>query len=128
MESVSAPLTAVLGASNNPGRYSFKAVAMLKEYGHTVAPVHPALDVVAGIPVFASLADVPGQIDTVSVYVNAERLEKLIDEIIVCRPRRVIFNPGTESPVVRERLEAAGVHCVEACTLVLLRTGQYGSV
>jgi predicted CoA-binding protein len=68
---------------------------------------------------------VPGAIDTVSVYLNPTRLEQVAGDIIACHPRRVIFNPGTESTVVRGRLEASGVRCIEACTLVLLRTGQY---
>jgi predicted CoA-binding protein len=64
-------------------------------------------------------------VDTLTLYLAAERLEPLIPEILRLRPGRVIFNPGTESIAVQTALDAAGIPWQEACTLVLLRTGQF---
>jgi len=115
---------AVLGASDNPERYSHQAVLLLQEHGHRVLPVHPALETIAGLPVVKDLAALP-PVDTLTLYVGAARLPALTDEIIRLRPGRVIFNPGTESPELQAALTAAGIPWQEACTLVLLRTGQF---
>ncbi len=116
---------AVLGASDKPERYSYKAVEMLAEKGHAVFPVHPAAASVVGRPVFKRLVDIAEPLDTITVYLGAERSSALADEIAGARPRRVIFNPGAENPELAKRLEAAGVETVNACTLVMLRTGRF---
>lgn len=116
---------AVIGASTNPERYSNKAIKMLIEYGHKPVPVAPALDNVEGIAAFASPQDVSGSVDTVTMYVSPARQDALLDGIIGLKPRRVIFNPGTENPEAYARLNVAGIPHLEACTLVLLRTGQF---
>jgi predicted CoA-binding protein len=116
---------AVLGASDQPGRYSFKAVQMLLDRGHTVYPVTPRKISFASVPVFQSIAEVPQPLHTVTLYVNPTRLETLAEEIIAARPTRVIFNPGTEHPELKCRFEAAGISTIEACTLVLLGTNQF---
>lgn len=116
---------AVLGASSKPERYSFKAVNLLAEKGHTVFPVHPAIAEVAGRPVFKRLAGIAVPLDTITVYLAAERSSLLADEVLAARPRRVIFNPGTENPELSQRLATAGVEVLSACTLVLLNTGQF---
>ena len=115
----------VLGASDNPERYSNKAVRMLREYGHEVVPVHHRLNEVEGIPVVGALSGVEGVVDTVTVYVNPGILAGLADDLVGLKPKRVIFNPGTESAAVEEALRGAGIETEQACTLVLLTTGQY---
>jgi len=116
---------AVVGASPNAERYSNKAMRFLKEKGHTAIPVAPNHERICGEEVHASLRDVPGEVDTVSMYVAPARQEAIIDEIVELAPRRVIFNPGAENPEAYERLETGGIEVVEACTLVLLRTNQF---
>lgn len=115
---------AVLGASDNPERYSFLAVQLLREHGHHVLPVHPALEKIGDIPVVKSLAGLP-PVDTLTLYLGAARLPALAGEIIQLHPGRVIFNPGTESPELQSALDQAGIPWLEACTLVMLRTGQF---
>ena len=115
---------AVFGASNNPERYSHMAVVLLKEHHHTVIPIHPALESIAGLPVVKSLREAP-PVDTLTLYVGAAKLPAMTDEIVRLRPRRVIFNPGTESSEVQAALDTAGIPWLEACTLVMLRTGQF---
>jgi predicted CoA-binding protein len=115
---------AVLGASDNPERYSFQAVELLRAHGHRVLPVHPTLATVGGLPVIQTLAELPA-VDTLTLYVGAARLPAMTEEIVRLRPGRVIFNPGTESTELQGALDRAGIPWQEACTLVLLRTGQF---
>lgn len=116
---------AVLGASDDPERYANKALKLLQAGGHTVLPVTPRPIKLDGLVVYSALAQVPPPIDTVTLYVNPRVLETVAEEIIAVRPTRVIFNPGTEHAGVAERLRAAGIATLEACTIVLLRTGQF---
>ena len=115
----------VLGASADPERYAYRAVALLKEHGHRVIPVHPALEEVQGIPVVRKLEEIGERVDTLTLYVGSARLAALIPAMVGLRPGRVIFNPGTESAEVAAALDAAGIPWEEACTLVMLRTGQF---
>ena len=116
---------AILGASDKPDRYSNMALKMLVEKGHTVFPVHPRLKEIDGIAVIGSLKDLPAPVHTVTVYLSPELSGRLEGEIIESKPRRVIFNPGTENAELAKSLDAAGIVTLEACTLVLLRTGQF---
>lgn len=118
--------TAVLGASPKPDRYSNKAIRMLAEYGHEVVPVHPAHQEIEGLDVAAGLdALEPQSIDTLTMYVNADRSAGLADAIVALRPRRVIFNPGAENQALAGRLEQNGIEVENACTLVLLSTNAF---
>ena len=116
---------AVVGASNNSERYSHQAVLLLQEQGHTPYPVHPSIDEVAGLAVYEAVHVIPSPIDTVSVYVSGRNQTSLADDLLKSGVRRVIFNPGAENAEVAGRLREAGVEVVEACTLVMLRTGQF---
>ncbi len=115
----------VLGASDKPDRYAYLALKRLVAAGHEPVPVNPSLDSIEGIPVVKRLADVPLPVDTVTVYVGPERFVPMIDGILALKPRRVIANPGTETRELAERAAGAGIEYLEACTLVLLGTGQF---
>jgi len=115
----------VVGASKNEERYSNKAMKMLMDYGHNPIPVAPAVDTILDRKVFATPAGIEDRVDTVTMYVGPARQGEMIDEIISLRPKRVIFNPGTENDVEYPRFKAAGIDVVEACTLVMLRTNQF---
>jgi len=115
----------VLGASNKPNRYSNKAVRMLKRDGYRVLPVHPRFPEVEGVPVFASLDQVHVPVDTLTLYLSPPRLAPLIEAIVALKPGRVIFNPGTESMPLAQRLEEAGIPYHYACTLVMLQSKQF---
>ncbi|NQU39695.1 MAG: CoA-binding protein [Lentisphaerae bacterium] len=115
----------VIGASDKPERYSNRAVRLLAQYGHDVVPVHPAISVIEGLPVVASLEDITGHVDTATLYLSAARSSALADAIVQLHPTRVIFNPGAENPDLKTALETHGIRTEEACTLVLLNTGQF---
>jgi predicted CoA-binding protein len=116
---------AVLGASPKPERYSNKAIRLLMQHDHTVYPVHPAIDKVEGLQVSKSVLDIDVPIDTLTMYVSAKLSTPITDEIIKMKPGRVIFNPGTENPELQQKLSEAGIEFEEACTLILLNTGQF---
>lgn len=118
-------IVAVLGASPNRERYSNKAVRKLREHGHTVIPVNPGHEAVEGLTTVPDLGAIDGPVHTVTVYVGPAHIEPLIDGIVALRPERVIVNPGAESPVLAQRLAAAKIPLVEACTLVMLSIGQF---
>jgi len=116
---------AVIGASPDQERYSNKAMRLLQEKGHTPVPVAPKHDRICDAEVCASCREIPGDVDTVTMYVSPARQDAVIDDVIALAPRRVIFNPGAENSDVYDRLERNGIEVVEACTLVLLNTGQF---
>ncbi len=116
---------AVLGASQNPERYSNKAVKMLMEYGYKVFPVNPSGRPVNGLNCYKSLNEIKDQIDTITVYLSKENSAPIIGQIIEAKPRRVILNPRAESEELSDKCKNAGIIVQEACTLVLLRTGQF---
>ncbi|MEM9235166.1 MAG: CoA-binding protein [Verrucomicrobiota bacterium] len=113
---------AILGASPKQDRYSNKAQRMLAEHGHEVFPVNPSGSEVLGVP---ATTEVPEGMDTVTLYVGPRNLEPMLDQLIAAAPKRVIFNPGTESEEAMERLQENGIEVEEACTLVLLSTGTF---
>lgn len=115
----------VLGASPDPERYSNKAQRLLGEHGHRVIPVSPVYDKVEGVPTLKSVAEVSSPVNTLTLYLSPKRLLQMQDDIVRLRPGRVIFNPGTETPELQQALTTAGIPWKEACTLVMLRTGQY---
>jgi hypothetical protein len=111
----------ILGASDKPARASHALLArMLGRGGYAPVPVHPALDSIAGLPVRKNLREVPAHPDLLTMYVSPERSSALEAEIVRLAPRKVIFNPGAENPVLEARLEAAGIPVENACSLVLL--------
>ena len=115
----------VLGASTNPDRYAFKAMQRLREHGHKAIPVNPAFTEVLGERCYPSIADVPGPIDTVTLYLNAGRSAPLIQDILKAKPGRIIFNPGAENEELAKTALSAGIETVEGCTLVMLGAGTF---
>jgi uncharacterized protein len=116
---------AILGASNKEGRYSRMAQELLMEKGYDVVPISIRGGDILGVKSYRSIDDVPKKINTLTVYVSPNHLAQYADEIIRSDIRRVILNPGTESDSVKRRLQESGKVVVEACTLVLLKTGQF---
>lgn len=116
---------AILGASDQPERYANKAQRMLVEYGYEPLLVNPKLKTSEGRAVVAQLSDLREPLNTLTMYVSPTVSSQLQSEILKLNPKRVIFNPGSENPTLKEALQKSGIHVVEACTLVLLRTQQF---
>ena len=115
----------VLGASTDPTRYAHRAQRMLVQHGHRVIPVARSPGLVLGEQARASLEDIDEPVDTLTVYLRPELSQPLVESILRLRPGRVIFNPGAENPRLARELAESGIPTEEACTLVLLRTGQF---
>ena len=116
--------TLVIGASTKPERYAYKAIERLKAKGHPVIALGLRSGEVHGETIHTEKENWPA-IDTVTLYVGPARQEHYIDYVCGLKPRRVLFNPGTENPDFENRLKAEGILAERACTLVLLSTNQY---
>jgi len=120
-----AETVAVLGASPKPQRYAYRAMQMLRDYGHRAIPINPAFEEVLGEKCYPSIADVPDKIDTVTMYLGRERSDPLIDQILASKPGRIIMNPGAENDALAVKAEERGIEVVEGCTLVMLGSGTF---
>jgi len=116
--------TLVLGASDNPQRYSYLAVNRLRSKGHPVVAIGKKPAKVADVDVDTEQKDFP-EVDTVTLYLNPRTQQQYYDYILSLHPKRIIFNPGAENPELERLARANGIEPMEACTLVLLSTGQY---
>lgn len=116
--------TLVIGASPKLERYSFMATKLLQEYHHPVIPFAKRKGFCAELPIETDWNS-HWEIDTVTLYINPVFQKEYIDAICALKPKRVIFNPGTENSSFESKLHNLGIEVLEACTLVLLRTGQY---
>ncbi len=115
----------VLGASDKADKYSNQAFRLLREKGHEPVPVNRGIDQVEGTTVLHDLSQVTGHVDTLTMYVNAMVSSGLTDTIVKMKPDRVIFNPGTANPALQMKLDEATIPWEAACTLVLLKSGQF---
>ncbi len=116
--------TLVLGASPNPNRYSFLAINRLKAHGHPVVAIGKKQSVVASVPI--GTEKTPHEdVDTITLYLGEQNQKEYYDYILSLHPKRIIFNPGAENDELYELAEKQGIKPIEACTLVMLSTGQY---
>ncbi len=116
---------AIIGASHKPQRYAYKAQVMLMEYKHSVFPVSGNGREILGVQGYSSVRDIEHPIDTVTLYLNAQLHERIKQDVLQLKPRRIIFNPGTESTQLMSFYQSHGIETLEACTLVMLRTDQF---
>ena len=116
--------TLVIGASLNPLRYSYKAIHKLVDKGHTVLAIGLRIGEVAGVEIIKNNKSFEN-INTISLYLNPQRQVAFYDYIVLLKPKRVLFNPGTENPEFYTILKENNIEFEEACTLVLLSTNQY---
>jgi uncharacterized protein len=120
-----AQVVAVIGASPKPDRYAYKAMQMLREYGHQAVPVNPAFAEVLGEKCYPTISDIPTKIDTATLYVGKHRSDLLAGQILGAHPRRIIFNPGAENAELAKRADELAIETIEGCTLVMLRSGLF---
>jgi|SRR5690606_33712687 len=118
--------TVIIGATPDRSRYAYLAAMMLDEYGHEFVPLSIKTGEVFGRQIL-DLRKRPAieGVDTVTMYVGTRNQAEWIDYILSLKPKRIIFNPGTENDAFASRAEGENIEALEACTLVMLRTGQY---
>jgi uncharacterized protein len=116
--------TVVLGASGNPSRYSHLAIQRLRQLGHPVVAIGRRAAMVGDVPVTTDKKAGEG-VDTVTLYLNQDHQKEYYDFILSLNPKRIIFNPGAENEELAEMAMKKNIQPMQACTLVLLTTGQY---
>lgn len=116
--------TLVLGASDNPSRYSYLAINSLRKYGHPVVAIGKKITRVADVPVEKEKKNFDN-IDTVTLYLNPLHQQDYYAYLLTLKPKRIIFNPGAENDELAALAKKNQIEVMEACTLVLLSTGQY---
>lgn len=116
--------TLVLGASANPSRYSYLAIRKLRSYGHPVMAVGRKESEVQDVHITKEKTPAT-DVDTITLYLNAKHQEEYYDYILSLKPKRIIFNPGAENDELADLARENGIQPLEACTLVMLNTGQY---
>lgn len=118
-------VVAVIGVSPKVDRYAHSAFQMLRRHHYRAVPVNPGFSEISGERCYACLSQVPGPIDTVTLYVRKVLSDGLVADILEAKPRRIIMNPGAENADLARDAEEAGITVVEGCTLVMLRTGTF---
>lgn len=116
--------TVVLGASDNPSRYSYLAVRKLQSHNHPVVAIGKKKGVVHGVPIQTDHEPVE-DVHTVTLYLNPKNQQEYYDYILNLHPARIIFNPGTENEYLMEKAKEAGIEPVVGCTLVMLSIDMY---
>lgn len=118
-------ITMVIGASPKPSRYSHRAVLKLREQGHQVLALGKNPGTIGDVRIQPRVPE-GTKVDTVSLYIHPGNQKEYYETLIALNPRRIIFNPGAENPELENLVSQHGIQALEACTLVLLSTGQYG--
>ncbi len=116
--------TLVIGANNRPEKYAYKAVKSLLNCGHSVFAFGRMKSQIDEV-VIENEWNPNWKVHTVTLYLNPQNQEEHYQKIIDLKPKRVIFNPGTENEVFQEMLEYKGISTEIACTLVLLSINEY---
>lgn len=116
--------TLVLGASTNPARYSYLAIKKLRQYGHPVVAIGAKNGQVDDVEIVNKQVNLT-EINTVTMYLVAKHQTEYYDYILSLKPARIIFNPGAENPELARLAADHNIEVEEACTLVMLGTGQY---
>ena len=111
--------TLVMGASQNPARYSYKAIHKLRDFQHPVVAVGKKDGLVDDVKIETGNPSIT-DLDTVTIYLNSENQKSVEDYILSLNPKRIIFNPGAENPELKSKAEKKGIETIEACTLVML--------
>ena len=116
--------TLVLGASDNPSRYSFLAIKKLRAHHHPVFAIGRKKSIVADVNIETEQRMFE-EIDTITLYLNPKHQIEYYNYILSLNPARIIFNPGTENEELSEMAALNNIVTIEACTLVMLSTNQY---
>ena len=114
----------VLGASENPSRYSYLAVQRLPAHKHPVVAIGRKVGHVADVDITKEHLQ-EQDVDNVTLYLNPRNQVQYYDYILNLHPKRIIFNPGTENDELIQKARENNIKPVIACTLVMLSTGQY---
>jgi predicted CoA-binding protein len=118
--------TVIIGATTNAERFAYRAAESLTTHEHEIVPVGIKKGTVFGKQIL-NIREKPEikDVDTITLYIGPRHQPEWYDYLIGLNPKRIIFNPGTENQEFQKLTSKAGIEALEACTLVMLRTGQY---
>lgn len=118
--------TVIIGATTNPSRFAYLAAERLLEHRFEFIPVGIKKGYVFGKEIL-DLREQPeiSDVDTITLYINPAHQREWYSYFTKLNPRRVIFNPGTENHELEKLLAERNIESLEACTLVMLGSGQY---
>jgi uncharacterized protein len=118
--------TVIIGATTDQSRYAYLAASMLSNYQHEIVPIGIKKGELFGAEIL-NIFDRPKveNVDTVTLYIGPRRQPEWYDYIIGLKPKRIIFNPGTENETFEQLADDKGIEVVHGCTLVMLRSNQY---
>ena len=104
---------AIVGISNKEDRASFQVARWLQANSHfTLFFVNPVIDEVLGQKTYASLADIPEEIDIVDVFRKSEDCPATLDKAIAVGAKSIWLQLGIINDEVSERGTAAGMQVV----------------
>jgi len=118
-------VVAVVGASSNRSKFGNRAVRAFRQQGYTVVPINPHEREIEGLKTYASVLDVPGTVDMVSLYVPPEIGVQVIEEIARKGIAEVWLNPGAESDALIARARALQIQPIVACSIVAIGENPY---
>lgn len=116
--------TMIIGASTNKSRYSYKATRLLQRYNHEVIPIGIKKGEINGVKIINNKPYFDN-IHTVTLYVGQNNQAEYYNYILKLKPKRVIFNPGTENSEFENKLKESGINTIQHCTLVMLNSGEF---
>jgi len=116
--------TVVIGASPNPKRFSYKAVSLLIRYGNPVVAIGIRNGVIAGVEIQKAKPEIEN-VHTITMYIGKKRQSDYYDYILSLKPKRIIFNPGTENNELFAKAKNLGIEVIENCTLVMLNSREF---
>jgi predicted CoA-binding protein len=116
--------TVVIGASPSEEKYGYKATVSLKRHGHKVYPIGIKTGMIEGQEIITDRPQIQN-VDTITLYVGPQNQDGWKEYIYSLKPKRIVFNPGTENEAFEKELRSKGIEAIEACTLVMLSVGNY---
>lgn len=118
--------TVIIGATTDPSRYAYLAARMLTHYNNEIVPIGIKKGEVFGARIL-SIFEKPqvADVHTITMYIGPQRQPEWYQYLLGLKPKRIIFNPGTENLTLEKMAEDRGIEVVQGCTLVMLRSNQY---
>jgi uncharacterized protein len=118
--------TVIVGATTDPSRYAYLAARMLTQYAHEIVPIGIKKGELFGTQIL-DIYDKPAvnDVHTITLYIGPQRQPEWYTYLLSLKPKRMIFNPGTENEEFERMAEKQGIETVEGCTLVMLRSNQF---
>lgn len=116
----------IVGLSDHPDRFAYRAAQKLQKHGYkTLVGIHPSQKTVLDVPVVAKASEIKDPVHTLTMYVGPSKSVHMVNDLLALKPKRIIFNPGSECKELADAAKKQNVEVREDCTLVMLNVGQF---